>query len=351
MAGIPALLGSIATSRTRSARTIEAAFSNHFIVFAALLFGLHPAGNAFLPSLIGFLLLVPLCADPGVPKERLDLLPLTWLEKGAVAGAILVCNPALWVALLLPVIGGRSYLPAMELILLVALVVILGAALGRRMLARQPGWNLLCWVPPLPGQLGPLVRMNLRELLRRLDFYLALALALAGTAYRVLSPGWTREVGQGCTLLVALALSSSAQNLFGAERAGAMDRYRLLPIRGWQCLLAKDLAFMGVLMLLTLPLDAGSGLTGGLVILAIGHRPSVRRQTPHPPWRFAAGTSAAMGMAQVAALFIATGLCRNWLVPTILVALGGFLVSLAIAGRNLEGPIGAGQAGRNRAAS
>ena len=62
-----------------------------------------------------------------------------------------------------------------------------------------------------------------------------------------------------------------------------MTRYRLLPLRGWQILLAKDVAFLGVLLLLTLPLDARAGLAFGLAALAIGRYPSHEGAPPAAP--------------------------------------------------------------------
>ena len=47
-------------------------------------------------------------------------------------------------------------------------------------------------------------------------------------------------------------MSSYAQCLFGLDGEGGRSRYRLLPVRGWQLLLAKDAAFLIVLLPLTL---------------------------------------------------------------------------------------------------
>jgi hypothetical protein len=88
-------------------------------------------------------------------------------------------------------------------------------------------------------------------------------------------------------LVIALAMSTYAQCLFGLDlSASSMTRYRLLPLRGWEVLLAKDLAFLGVLLLLVLPHDAGAGLTFGLTAVAIGHHPSLRSPVRLARWRF-----------------------------------------------------------------
>ena len=46
------------------------------------------------------------------------------------------------------------------------------------------------------------------------------------------------------SILIALALITYAQSLFGVDFGSGMTLYRLLPLRGWEILLAKDLAFL-----------------------------------------------------------------------------------------------------------
>src|ERR1019366_5538370 len=50
--------------------------------------------------------------------------------------------------------------------------------------------------------------------------------------------------------------------------------YRLLPVRGWHLLLAKDAAFLAVVIALTLPLAVFPGIGAALVALAVGHAPA-----------------------------------------------------------------------------
>jgi hypothetical protein len=99
-------------------------------------------------------------------------------------------------------------------------------------------------------------------------------------------------------MLVALALSTYAQGLFSLDGAVGMTRYRLLPLRGWQILLAKDAAYLGILLILVLPLSPLPGLTFGLAALGIGHFPSVLLRLPHRRWRFTGGR-VLLGVAQI----------------------------------------------------
>jgi hypothetical protein len=125
-------------------------------------------------------------------------------------------------------------------------------------------------------------------MLTLLDPYLALVISACGAGWRVFG-----KVDAGAplilSLLVAVAMSTYAQCLFALETGAGMTRYRLLPLRGWQILIAKDAAFLGVLLLLTVPLDAGAGLAFGLAALAIGRYPSLKVHLPQRRWRFSSG--------------------------------------------------------------
>jgi hypothetical protein len=133
------------------------------------------------------------------------------------------------------------------------------------------------------------VRKNLRQMLTVLDTYLALILSAGGTVYRFGTHAPDPAALPIFAILVGLALSTYAQCLFSLDSASGMVRYRLMPLPVWQILLAKDLAFLGILFVLVLPLDAGAGMTFGIAALAVGHWPSVRKRLPLRRWRFAGG--------------------------------------------------------------
>ena len=130
---------------------------------------------------------------------------------------------------------------------------------------------------------------NAREMLSLLDPYLAILLSAAGCAYRLLNAHPDPAAFPILAFLVSLALSTYAQCLFGLDSASGVSRYRLLPLRGWQILAAKDIAFLAILFVLVLPLSPGPGLTFGLVALAVGHFPSVGSHRPQRRWRFSSG--------------------------------------------------------------
>src|SRR5207253_9113075 len=126
-------------------------------------------------------------------------------------------------------------------------------------------------VPRFPGRWGGLVSKDLRQLLRVLDFYLALLLSLSGMAYRIFGRQAEPAAFPILAIMVVLALSTYAQCLFGLDWPDGWDRYRLYPLRGRHLLLAKDGAFLLPAMVLVAGLDPLAGFAAALAALAIGH--------------------------------------------------------------------------------
>jgi hypothetical protein len=184
--------------------------------------------------------------------------------------------------------------------------------------------------------LNQLIRKNLREILSTLDFYCALILSLCVLAYRLLGPPLPPEAFLAVTVLVVLALSSYAQCLFGLDGDGGLGRYRLLPLRGWQILAAKDAAFLVVTIPLTLPLSPLAGVGAALTALALGHDPSVRAPRAQTRWRFSTGASLTFGLFQAVMMGMAASgiFFTSWLVLLVCVAV--WLGSLWFYGREID---------------
>jgi hypothetical protein len=139
-------------------------------------------------------------------------------------------------------------------------------------------------------------------MLRTLDPYVALLLVASTELYRVMGGRLDADAPRIMSLVTALALSTHTQVLLGIDGSGA-DRYRQVPIRGWQILLAKDLAFLSMLGLLVMPLDLVSGVMGGIAALATGHHRSVLTPARQTPWRFTSGALVPDGLIQTVLLF------------------------------------------------
>ena len=293
-----AILRALALAYRRDWTAFQSLAGNSFFLIMAVL--LRQAG-AFVYLVMGLVLLFPLSTDPlrKIPPSRLALWPLERRERWILRLASPWINPLTWGLAGLAVWGaGRT----MTLGLWAAIA---GLVAGVFLISAVPlpgGAGRWRRVPQFPGPLNQLVRKNLREILSTLDFYCALILSMAVLAYRVFGPALPREAFLAMTVLVVGALSGYAQCLFGLDGEGGLSRYRLLPVRGWQLLLAKDAAFLAVAILLTLPLGVLPGVGAALVSLAVGHAPAVEHPRPQTRWRFSTGGALGNGAIQLVAL-------------------------------------------------
>lgn len=278
----------------RDLASFRAVKANNFFLFVALLVygagesGMEPSAAEPFLLVLAFLMLFPLSADPlrKIPPTRLALWPLGAGDRAALRLATLLLSPVLWFAAAALLVKTRRPALGMLFLLLVLAAQVLAGA-GRRIAARAPRASRFRFVPALPGRLGQLVRANLRQMLSVLNVYIALLLSAGGALWRLVGRHPDPMAFPILALLVGLALSTYAQCLFGLDAASsALTRYRLLPLAGWQILLAKDAAFLAILLLLVLPLAPGPGLTFGLTALAIGHWPSLSAPAPQHRWRF-----------------------------------------------------------------
>ncbi|MGC9946771.1 MAG: hypothetical protein ABSF64_10425 [Bryobacteraceae bacterium] len=254
--------------------------------------------------LLGLLLLFPLSSDPldKIPAARLALWPLSRWQRLGLRLASLALSPVVWIGILILV---KTKRPGLALAFCGLAVGMQGAlALRRYMVKRNPHWDLLFDVPQVPGRLGGLVRKDAREILSLLDPYAAALLSLGGGAYRIFAAHPDPAAFSIMGLLVALAMSTCAQSQFGLDGDGGVTRYRLMPVNGWEILLAKDIAFLAILFVLLLPLDPWPGMTFGLVALAFGHHSSVLLGLEQQRWRFASGALPFGAMQTAAGLVV-----------------------------------------------
>ncbi len=248
-----------------------------------------------------FVLLVPLffalAADSldRIPAVRELLWPLGAWQRFALRLAGTAMNPAFWLlggiaALWGGAVAGLCYFLVAAL---VQVIVFAGASL-RRGFSLRP----MRFVPRAPGRLGGLVQLSARQILSTLDFYAALLLAVLGASYRWFAKAPEPEAFPILAILVAIALSTVAQRMFGLETPGSMARYRLMPLAGWKLLLAKDAAYLALAAVLVAPLGLRAGMACSLMALACGRSPSLRDWVPQKTWRFTGG-DARYGIAQV----------------------------------------------------
>lgn len=338
MARLAALLGPLATLILRELGRTGSVAGNHFLLFVVLLFAMNPRSAVFLVMVAGLVLLFPLSADPlrRIPAERFLLLPLSTSERIRIRVLGLFLSPVIWVVLGVALWSGKRYVGISLMLLFLALFFNGISLLWARDIGQVQRVSPLRHLPILPGLMGGLLTKNIREMFHVLDPYAGMALAIPGAIYRFTSPKPVPEVMQGITMLVALTLSTYAQRLFALDSDNGFERYGLMPIRGWQVLLAKDLAFLLILMLLVLPLNPLSGLAAGVVLLTIGHRPSVLEPQSQPRWCFVTGVRGWSGVGQVIAMFVA-GTATYQFTPLVLIPCATlYLASLVYYGSRFE---------------
>jgi hypothetical protein len=336
MARAIAILKALALAYRRDWTAFQSLAGNNFFLITAFL--LRQAGT-FVYLIMGLVLLFPLSTDPlrKIPPSRLALWPLDRRERWILRLASPWINPLTWGLAGLAVWGaGRTVSVGLW-------AAIAGLFVGAFLISAVPmpsGKGMWRGVPQFPGPLNQLVRKNVREMLCTLDFYCALVLSVAVLAYRVFGPALPPEAFMAMTVLVVGAMSSYAQCLFGLDGEGGLSRYRLLPVRGWQLLLAKDVAFLAVVVPLTLPLAVLPGIGAALVALAIGHAPAVEHPRPQTKWRFSTGGGLGNGLIQLVALAMtASGifLTSVWFLAA---AVAAWAISVWWYGRDVERVLG-----------
>lgn len=304
MARLGPLLSALGRVTWRELRALNSVSSNNFFLFCFLLM-LQPQSAMFLLSVVGLLLFFPLSADPmkKIPADRLALLPLDHSEHIRLRVFSIFLSPAVWLIVGITVFGGVRF-RVLSLQLLALLVVANGVAFwGERFLDKAPRLSLLRHIPEFPGRTGGLIRKNIRELSYLLDPYAALVLSITGVVYRVTSKDPQPDAIFGITMLVVLAFSTCAQRLFALDWMHGAVRYRLMPLKGWRILLAKDIAYLLLLLPLVAPLAPWAGIAAAFAVLAIGHQPSVMEPVQQARWRFVTGASITHALVQTAIMF------------------------------------------------
>ncbi|HXE11649.1 MAG TPA: hypothetical protein VN633_05990 [Bryobacteraceae bacterium] len=336
MAAILAILNSIRRAVQRDLRSFEAIKFNNFFLLVALLTVMQPQSAAFLLLLLGALVLFPISSDPlaKIPASRLQLWPLSTMQRFVLRIASIALSPIVWIAVIL-ILRKVNYVVALLLVGLAAAVQFLMME-TKWLVLRAPRWNPFLYVPRPPGRFGFVIQKDIRDLFTLLDTWLAILFCIGAVCYRFLSRHPNAAAFPIISILIVIILSTYTQSLFGLELNFALVRYRLLPLRGYEILLAKDMAILGLLVVLVVPLSPLTGLTAGLAALAIGHHSSVLIHLPQKRWRFTSGTIWPIGVVQIAACFV-LGLSEQQNRAIALILAGAaYIVSLWWYGRKWE---------------
>jgi hypothetical protein len=297
-----AVLRAVSLALYRELRSFHSITGQNFFFLVLFIAYQQVESVEFFGLILGALLFFPLSSDPleKIPRDRRQLWPLHHRNWLAIRVASLFLSPVIWISLIVLLrIGWRLALQiAIAGLAAHGIAYVVKGPLKRH----APGFTVLHWVPRPPGITGQLMRLHWREMLTTLDPYVGLLLSLAVASYRVSGGALDPAALPVISMVVVVALSTSAQVLIGLDGPGA-QRYRLLPIHGWRILLAKDAAYLIVLLILIAPLEIPSGFTSGLAGLTIGHSCAAMEPAPQRHWRFTSGLLWPTGALQIFAIF------------------------------------------------
>jgi hypothetical protein len=213
----------------------------------------------------------------------------------------------------------------------------------------------------LPGRLGPLVEKELRAIRTVLDLWIGLILALSAAALSLFTP-LSSSVRQAIFAIVCALNMNVTLNCLGLDRPASLTRYLILPIRGMDLLLAKNLAAMVVVAVqLIVLLAIGAWQSGFMQLgaeiavvvvliqthLAWGNLVSMVEPRRIEPRRFAAAgdpvtmwvsvlIGSAPGVAVIVLLQSNSRTSPLTIAAIILVTMGAYYGSLRYAGRSFE---------------
>ena len=298
-ARVRAVLKWLGRAAKRNRKTFSFRGNNIFYTAIALMFMRDPALAGILIGVMGVIVLMPMSSDPlrAIPPSRNGLWPLEPGERRLLRLLSPFLNPITWLVLGLAIWKRVSW----GLVAFAGGIVLTGFFLS----ARSPGrGNFWRWLPRFPSPLNQLIRKNLREMLSTLDFVTGALIAVAAVGWRAAGM-LPKEAFYPFTFVAMLANSTCALSLFGLDGTAGLRRYSLLPVRGWQVLLAKNIAFLAIALLVALPLYIPGALAAALIALAVGNRASIEHIAPQYRWRFQTGPSFGDAITQILAMTMA----------------------------------------------
>lgn len=341
MAALLAVLNALLRSGGRSLNGVGAITGNNIIAVIGLLGANEPldrpSSTAVFYLFIGLLYTVPLSLelDRRIPRERMELWPLSWQHRLLLTGANLLLNPLLLLAMLF---AGLSRHPAVGAALMAAglvapPLVLISRAVGPRLFPQAGG--RLPRLPMLPGRHGGLVLNHLREMLQSLDVYLAGALATGGVAYRVYDPSPDPAATDVIGGLVVMLLSTLAQPSHGFDPEALSARMQLFPVSAVDRLLVRDLAWLLIATFLLSTYPPIPWLSAALAALAVGHSTASERPLEQKRGHFATGRLGPTGLFQLGAIALSAAMAVNFGWPVLALTFGVFAGSTWWSSRSL----------------
>lgn len=185
------------------------------------------------------------------------------------------------------------------------------------------------------GSLTQMVRKDLRQFLTALDLYCAL-LVMVPALYLRLTGQLAPSARVPLTALLIIIMSTMALTLFGLDGESGMARYCLWPLPAWRVLAAKGIAYLILILLVTLPLSPAGGLAGGVIALAVGQFVSLKQVIPQSRWRFRASSTFGYSAAQMLLALLGLGAVARLGTLCLGPCIAVYAVSLWVCGRHLS---------------
>jgi hypothetical protein len=212
-----------------------------------------------------------------LPPERVATWPLTGRERLLLSSVSFALNP-LFVVLFFGYLFWMGLAAALFFVLLALIVHTTVFAVSRL--------PFILRIPASLGlsrarfEVGGIAQEMWRELQGTLDFWVAVLIAVIGTLYRLFGRAPEPTAFPVLSLVVGIAMSTVAQRMQRLDEGRALLRYRLLPIAGWKLLVTQDMTFLIPLAVMVSLLSLRTGVSFGLVALAVGRYPSLRAGEP-----------------------------------------------------------------------
>jgi hypothetical protein len=121
-----------------------------------------------------------------------------------------------------------------------------------------------------PGRLGGLIAKDCRYFRRLLDIYLGVPVVVAGCVYLLSAETPTQSIFLAFISIVFLLGAALPFNNFGLDTRAGLTRYTLLPLSGRSILLSKNLAYLIIMSVQTIPLLLVSAWRMGIVTGILG---------------------------------------------------------------------------------
>jgi len=208
-------------------------------------------------------------------SDRLRRFPVNARSLFALTLMSRFLSPLAWLATLVTLVGLSPLLSARHPLLgILSALFVLALTIGVGMVVSQTfgrwRWGLQARratsIARLPGRLGPLVHKEQRAVSSVLDFWMVLLLSLPAAALSFYA-SFSSTSRQALLVIVCALNANVTLNCLGLDRPAGLTRYLILPMRGQDLFLAKNVAVTVVVVVQLMFLLAIGAWQSGVIQL------------------------------------------------------------------------------------